>query len=287
MHNHNWDDLRFVLAVAENGSVSAAARALGVNHATVLRRVAAFEDRHGRPIFERTARGYTIPADRLRLIEAAREVEHAVQVVERLIDGASAPLRGVVRITSTDTFCHTILPAILADLAEEAAGLRPELICANTHTDLARLHADIAVRPTMALPDDLEGIRAGRLGFAVYATGPEVTRWLGLSGPLARSRPAEWMAETVPAGAVSGSGDSFVTLREMAAAGLGRAVLPCLLGDSETRLQRMDDDLSEASVDIWVETHAGLADAPRIRVVRDRIAAGLMSRESRLCGARV
>ncbi|MDJ0824344.1 MAG: LysR family transcriptional regulator [Rhodobacter sp.] len=282
MHKENWDDLRFVLAVAENGSVSAAARALGVNHATVLRRIAAFEARHGSPVFERTARGYTIPADGLRLIEAAREVENAVLAVDRMIDGAKAPLRGVVRITSTDTLCHTVLPRILAELAGEAEGLRLELICANAHVDLARMHADIAVRPALTLPDDLDGVAAARLGFAVYAARPDPGRWLGLSGPLARSRPAEWLAEAVRPGAVAGSADSFVTLREMAAAGLGRAVLPCILGEGDPRLERHGAPLAEAEVPIWVAAHADLAGAPRIRVVRDRLATSLRAREAEL-----
>ena len=60
MHSTNWDNLRFVLSVANHGSVSAAARALGVNHATVLRRVAAFEEDHGGAVFEKTATGYRI-----------------------------------------------------------------------------------------------------------------------------------------------------------------------------------------------------------------------------------
>ncbi|MDJ0628241.1 MAG: LysR family transcriptional regulator [Rhodobacter sp.] len=284
MHKGNWDDLRFVLAVAENGSVSAAARSLGVNHATVLRRIAAFEARHGSPVFERTARGYVIPPDRLRLIEAAREVENAILAVDRMLEGAHPPLRGVVRITSTDTLCHTVLPPILADLAGEAAGLRLELICANAHLDLARMHADIAVRPAQTLPDDLDGIAVGHLGFAVYATRPDPGRWLGLSGPLTRSRPAEWLAGAVPSATLAGSADSFVTLREMAAAGLGRAILPCLLGDADVRLWRQGAPVPEAEVPIWVAAHADLADAPRIRVVRDRLAAALRDKEATLLG---
>ncbi|MBS0563422.1 MAG: LysR family transcriptional regulator, partial [Proteobacteria bacterium] len=71
----NWDDLRFVLAVIQEGSVSAAARVIGVNHATVLRRVAAFEAAHGLALFDKTARGYRIPPDRAQVIEAARDVD--------------------------------------------------------------------------------------------------------------------------------------------------------------------------------------------------------------------
>ena len=98
MHSHeNWDDLRFILAVAETGSVSAAARKLGVNHATVLRRVSAYEERQGIDIFDKTSRGYRVIEDRLRVITAAREVENAIQAVDRAVQGTQAPLQGKVK----------------------------------------------------------------------------------------------------------------------------------------------------------------------------------------------
>ena len=83
MHRANWDDLRYVLAVSTTGSLSGAARQLGVNHATVLRHVTAFEDAHGGPVFERTAQGYELLSDRARVIDAAREVANAMHSVER------------------------------------------------------------------------------------------------------------------------------------------------------------------------------------------------------------
>jgi DNA-binding transcriptional LysR family regulator len=284
MHKSNWDDLRFVLAVAETGSVSAAARSLGVNHATVLRRIAAFEALHGTAVFERTARGYVVPPDRLRVIEAAREVENAVRAVDRLVHGARAPLRGVVRVTSTDTFCHVVLPPVLARLRDEEADLRLDLLSSNAHADLSRLHADIAVRPAEKLPDDLVGKVAARLGFAAYAARPAPDLWLGMSGALARSHPAQWLADTVVPELLAGSADSFLTLREMAAAGLGRAVLPCVLGDADVRLDRLPDAMPAMSVDIWVASHVDLADVPRIRAVRDRLVRALARQSDRLVG---
>ena len=118
MERINWDDLRFVLAVAEEGSVSGAARRLGVNHATVLRRVAAYEAAAGVEIFAKTARGYTVPEAYDALIEAAREVDRAVQAVGRMVHGARSPLSGEIRVTATDSLCQTVLPKIVASLAQ-------------------------------------------------------------------------------------------------------------------------------------------------------------------------
>ncbi len=285
MHSENWDDLRFVLAVAESGSVSAAARVLGVNHATVLRRIAAFEANHNAVIFDRTQQGYAVPPDKLRIIEAAREAALAIDTVGRMIRGNGARLSGTVRITSTDTFCLTILPPILAQIQAGSDGLRVELLCNNAHLDLARLNADISVRPAPKLPDDLRGAAAAVLGFAAYAAaaagGPQV--WLGLRGTLTRSPAAQWMEQTLSPDAIAGGSDSFVVLREMVAGQMGRAILPCCLGDADPRLQRLPD-VPPLSVPIWVASHADLSDAPRLRTLRLQLVQALRQRAPLLAG---
>ena len=265
MHKENWDDLRFMLAVAENGSVSSAARVLGVNHATVLRRISAFEARHGGKIFDRTPQGYVIPPDRKKVVDAAREVEAAVHSLDRLIKGAQAPLRGTVRVTSTDTLCHGLLPEMLSGLARKAGDLRFELICSNSHLDLGRLDADIAVKPATELQDGLVGALGARLGFAVY--GDADLAWLGMSGAIARSKPAQWLTEKVREKDFVSKADSFLTLREMVAAGVGKSVLPCVLGDADPRIDKVEDGMPDMSVGIWVACHPDMADVPRIRAV--------------------
>jgi DNA-binding transcriptional LysR family regulator len=284
MHKENWDDMRFVLAVAETGSVSAAARRLGVNHATVLRRIATFEERQGSPIFDKTPRGYIVPPERIAIIEAAREVEAAILSVERLIEGGQSPLHGVVRVTSTDTFCHSILPPILAELHAKAGDLRIDLICSNAHLDLGRLDADITVRPALHLSDELEGEQVGMLGVAVYAGAGCGDRWLGLSGALMRSRPFDWMQDHMSPDLLAGRADSFLSLREMAAAGLGRAILPRILGENDPRLQRVPTELPDLSVPVWVASHSDLANVPRILAVRAHLIKALRARSGELAG---
>ena len=284
MHKENWDDLRFVLSVAQNGSVSAAARELGVNHATVLRRIASFEDRHGSQIFDKTARGYLVPEDRARVIDAAREVENAILAVERMIGGAQAPLSGVVRVTSTDTFCMGVLPQMLAGLRDVSSDLHIDLLSSNAHLDLGRLDADITVRPTLKLPDDLVGETSAKLGFAAYAAPDAPDLWLGLSGALQGSRPGQWLAKIKPEAQMAGTADSFLTLQQMAAAGLGRAILPCFLAETDPRLTRQDFRLPDLSVDIWVASHSDLATIPRIRAVREHLLDQMAAQADRLAG---
>lgn len=288
MQREDWDDLRFILAVAEEGTVSGAAKRLNVNHATVLRRIAQFEESAGTQVFDKTARGYALAADKLRMLDATRDVDRAVQAVLRLLSGARAPMKGDVRVTSTDSFCAVLLPPILSRIGESAPELRVSLLSSNTHADLGRSQADIAIRPTPSLPDELIGERVGTLAFAPFAAKgherPE--RWLGLAGLLERSVAARWMAEAVSPDAILGAADSFLTLREMAATGGACAFLPCFLGDADTRLARIDGLAPPMAVNIWVASHVDLADVPRIAVMRRLLSEALIAEAPRLAGIR-
>lgn len=278
----NWDDLRYVLAVAETGSVSKAARELGVNHATVIRRVGAFEEAHGTLIFERSSTGYAVLAAQLHVIERARTAARAMDGVARALSGGAGPGPQCFRITSTDTFCFTVLPPILARL--QRAGFNGELHAANHHVDLGRLAADISVRPAARLPHDLTGTEAAMLGFAAYRAPGGAQTWLGLRGALGRASAQGWLEAQVPNEEMEGGSDSFITLREMAAAGMGTALLPCILGDGDGRLKRLPLDLASLSVPIWVASHVDLADAPRLTMLREHLAEGLRAEAQRLGG---
>lgn len=275
MHGRNWDNLRFVLSVADHGSISEAARQLGVNHATVLRRVAACEAELGGAIFDRTPSGYRVLPDRLSVIEAAREVANAHLTVERMMHGAGGAVRGTLRISSTDSLCRMILPDFVARMRVQSPDLRVQLLSNNSHLDFSRLQADISVRPAIVLPDDMAGEPVADLAFAAFARDDAPDQWLSLGGPLARSRPASWMAENIASEQIVGGADSFLVLAEMARRGLGISVLPVFVGAVCSDLVRRADAMPELSVPVWVATHVELRDAPRIRVARRELCAHL------------
>src|SRR3712207_1272522 len=115
MHSRiDWEDLRFVLAVADARSLAAAARALGVNHTTVLRRVVAFEERLGVRLFDRLASGYALTAGGEELLATARGMAEIVAGLERKLAGQDLRLEGTLRVTTTDTLMASILPSLLA-----------------------------------------------------------------------------------------------------------------------------------------------------------------------------
>ncbi|WP_081617097.1 LysR family transcriptional regulator [Wenxinia marina] len=275
MQSANWDDFRFVLAVAEAGSVGSAARVLGVNHATVLRRIAAFETAHGTQLFLRTAQGYTVRPEQLAVIEALRETARAVDGVARTIRGRRSAGATRLRITSTDTFCGTVLPPLLARLRRETPGLSIDVATTNVVLDLGRMDADMTVRPALQLPADLVGAPAGRLRFAVYgAAEGGADAWLGLRGMLSRAPAAAELERLLDGETPECGADSFVTLRELIAAGQGRTYLPTILGDPDPRIVR-EDGPPEVSVPVWVALHGALSDSPRLVALRDTLAGWL------------
>ncbi|WP_439522636.1 LysR family transcriptional regulator [Marivita sp.] len=286
MHKLNWDDLRFVLAVADTGSVNAAAKVLGVNHATVLRRIASFEEVCGGPVFERDRSGYRLRPDRAPVIEAARLAAQHVNSAEALMHGSGSMSGTSLRLTSTDTFCQTVLAWIYPALSRRIQPDRLTYLSSNAHLDMARLRADIALRPAPSLPDDLTGKRVGDMRFAVYgrADSRDATNWLGLTGPLERSKPAQWMAREIDPSLIAASADSFCLLTEMVSRGNAQAFLPCILGDAAPGLVRLTRATPDFTVPVWVACHRDLAGSERLQRLMDALEKLLQPHSAALAG---
>jgi len=284
MHNENWDNLRYVLAVAESGSVLQAAKALRVNHATVLRQIATFEERHGVTIFERTTKGYRLIPEHHALIEAAQAAEAAMQEVARLASGGRDITVETVRLASTDTLGSFILPAFVSRFAQSHPRVDVAILSSNAHLDLLRAQAHIVVRPALKLSDDLLGEVVCELGIAAYAATEGLDKWHGLTGPLARSIAAQWVASEVPPSRMTTAADSFLTLQELAAQGAGIAPLPCFLGDRDARLVRLDRVMPHLRVPIWVARHVDKTITSDMRAVQTGLRQFLSDQRAVLLG---
>lgn len=280
----SWDDLKFILAVADHGSVASAARALGVNHATVLRRIAGFETRHRVKVFDKTASGYRVSPDRRALIEALRGASQAVGRVERLIEAERPNLSSAIRITSTDAFCHIVLPDIIAELSRELS--QPvSILSGNAHLDFARLQADITVRPSVSLPEELAGEQAARFRFGIYeAGGGGADGWLGLEGVLSRTVAGEWLRDHDGGQEAAISSDSFLMLAALAARGRGRAILPLFVGEATPGLECLDVPMDIPPVPIWVASHRDLLQSGRLRRARRQLVQALAAFDEAFTG---
>jgi len=259
MHNMSWDDLRYVLEVARCGSVSRASQRIGVNHATVLRRVERFEEQNGVKIFARQRSGYTVLKSAEDIINRLRAVDVEVARLDRKIEDLTSDIDSQIRLTTTDTVAQSILSPALKIVAQDHPRLRVEVIVSNEHLDLARRASDITIRPAHSLPPDLKGEMLGILSSAAYGAPPvqelsPSAQWLQCCGLLERSPIAAWITENATE-LSSFRADSFPALAELAAAGLGVALLPTFLGDHHPGLVRYMGVPAIESSKLWLAVH--------------------------------
>jgi DNA-binding transcriptional LysR family regulator len=292
-----WDDLRYVLAVAAEGSLAGAARALGVNHTTVLRRVNAFEERLGLRLFERLPTGYFLTSGGAELIEAARLMEDTVTALERRLAGQDRRLAGAVRVTTTDTLIDMLLPPILAAFRAKHPSIQVELILSNEAFNLAKRAADVAIRPADNPPEGLIGRRVSAIAFAIYAgrgylaqTGKmedlSKRAWLAPTDELSTTSVAQWMRVALPQAEIALKANSLLALRQAAVENLGLAALPCYLGDSSNDLIRVRPPIPAMTTALWILTHEDLRRSARVRAFTEFVAAAIARQRPLLEGTR-
>ncbi|WP_028136219.1 LysR family transcriptional regulator [Bradyrhizobium japonicum] len=282
-----WNDLRFMLAVAEQGGLAGAARALGVNRTTVLRRVKAFERTHQCRLFERLHTGYGLTAGGEQLLATARHVSDAVADLERRLAGRDLQMHGTLRVATTDTLAAATLPQHLAAFRVRHPAVIIELVVGNIPANLTRREADVAVRPMTGPPEVLRGRRVCGLAFGIYAApGAHAGPWLVPDDSLSGTVVGRWTRANVPGVEIAARADSLLALRDLASAGLGRTVLPCYLGEAAGGLIRVGEVLPDAKSELWLLTHEDLSRTARVRAFTEFMARVLGDERDLLEGRR-
>jgi len=293
----DWEDLQTVLAVAEAGSLAGAARRLGVNHTTVLRRIAGFEQRLGLRLFDRLPGGYALTAGGEELAAAARGMAATVEALERRLAGQDLRLEGTLRVATADTLTASLLPPLLAQFRELHPGIVLEVTTANLMANLTRRDADVAIRPVADPPETLVGRRVAGIAFAAYAAAsqpaaragtvdPAAHPWVAPDDSLAGTSVARWMRQTLPDAAIALRADSLVELRHAARTGIGLAALPCYLGDTSEGLVRIATPTVPEPAALWVLTHEDLRRTARVSAFTEFMGAALVRQRDLLEGRR-
>jgi molybdate transport repressor ModE-like protein len=275
----DWDDLRFFLAVARAGSLSAAARALGVNHATVSRRLRALEQRVGAQLFERRPGGWTPTDAGQEMLAAALRIEDEIQGIDRRVNGRDGKLAGPLRVAMSDVAVYTLLPQLRA-FSEAFPEVALELAASNRASDLARREADVALRVTESPSESLVGRRLVSVASSIYASTEYLERhpdasdleaqdWLGFDGSLAEIPMARWMRVHVPRARVVARFDSSLLAYAAVRAGLGLGLLPCVVADADRELRRVVPGFLLRGTELWALTHADLRSTARVRAFLD------------------
>jgi DNA-binding transcriptional LysR family regulator len=308
MRSLDWDDLRFFLAVATAGSLSAAARDLRVNTTTVLRRIANLEEALSSRLFDRLRSGYTLTPDGARLMESLAPVDQKLSSLQRDFQSDSDGSKGLVKLAAEELVLQAVLVNGLADFTAAHPEIELSLLSdshlsgGGGHRQLNPMRdVDVAVRTARPTQGDMLVRKIGDLAYGLYAA-PELAKKHTSGGHI--SSPAElhdtpivgfapddpphgpvWFLSRIEKTAqVTARSSSAASRMEMAAQGLGIAALPCIMADGNKALRRLAGPELVGAMELWLMARRDLAQLVHVRLVMDFVISQCQSQRAGLSG---
>ncbi|MEP6017707.1 MAG: LysR family transcriptional regulator [Paracoccaceae bacterium] len=273
--DHSWEDLRLVHAIAMGRGLSGAARVLGLHHATVLRRLNAFEYRMGIVLFDRQPSGYVPTETGEELARIAAEIGEDVDSAYRKLAGQDLRLSGSIRLATSDFLAQTLLVPVFRAFRTRYPSIEFETAISPQFASLTKRDADVALRAVSAVPDHLVGRRIATLGYGVYGrkdlvaerrgVGPEQFDWIGDDHTISHVTTNIWRQESFPNARVKMRYDSLIGKHTAIRIGMGVGFLPHFLGASTPGLTCISIKPGDWTLELWVLTHPDLSRMSRVQ----------------------
>lgn len=278
----DWNRARAFLVTAEEGSLAAAARALGMNQPTLGRQVAALEEEIGLELFTRSGRGLELTPNGTKLVAHVRAMGEAANQFSVLAAGKTDSIEGNICITTTELLATYVLPPLLKKLRQQEPGISIEIISTNDETNLNRREADVAIRSFRPTHADLIAKKLCQTKGHLYAASSYLEE-LGRPTTLPELKVADFID-------VEQSGNLLSFLRsqglniseknfpvvtknhavqwELVKQGMAICGTMECIGDNEPGIERINlPGLDPFSADIWIVTHKELRSSRRIQAV--------------------
>ena len=285
----DWNQARAFLATAETGSLTAAARDLGLTQPTLSRQVTGLEAALGLALFDRIGRNLVLSPVGLDLLDHFRAMGEAAGRVSLAASGPSQTIEGQVSITASDAMSTYILPPILKRLRDEAPGIFIEVIAANDLRDLQRREADIAIRHVRPDQPDLIARLLRQSAARFFASTEYLDRHGRQQTPADLSRAdfvgfapldrllLQWnqLGLTLTRANFRYLTDNGVVMAEMLRQGLGVGMMPQEFSSLIPELEPVLPSLEPIPVEVWLVSHRELLTSRRIRIVFDLLAGAL------------
>jgi DNA-binding transcriptional LysR family regulator len=282
----DWNDLRFFLAVAREGSTLAAAKSLSVSQPTVQRRLSALEESIKRKLVEHHPTGYQLTEFGKTLFPHVEDVERSISALQRQLMSGGQDLSGTLRVTCPEGMASRILAPLIESFRVKYPDIRVDLIMTDRRLDLAKGEAEVAVR--MYEPGD-ESLIARKIAdspWAVYASRTYVKRHgharrqedlndhaiIEFGGELTQIRANRWLRSVAPQATVAARGNSMLGVLAAVKSGAGLAPLPMLLGGGEDDLEPLLAPIPEIGSRIYLVMHSDLRGTARVRAFCDFVA---------------
>ena len=282
----DWYKARAFLVTAEEGSLSAAARALGMAQPTLGRQVDGLEQELGVVLFERVGRGLTLTPSGMELLEHVRDMGDAASRVSMAALGQSQALEGTICISASETYAAVLLPPIIAKLRRLEPGIEIEIVVSNHASDLRRREADIAIRNFRPTEPDLIAKKIGDAGAVLYAS-PDYIERIGFPSEPSDLGHADFIALDHGSMLLKGLNalglglteanfpimtESYLVMWELVRQGAAIGILDSYIGDADPLVRRVLPDLEPIVFPIWLVAHRELSTSRRIRRVYDFLA---------------
>ncbi|MCJ2185822.1 LysR family transcriptional regulator [Novosphingobium beihaiensis] len=277
----NWDDLRLFLAVAREGRMASAARALGLDQSTVARRMDALEGRLGTRLLDRSTTGVRLTAAGQELAQHAEHMEELTHAAERRLEAANEELNGVVRLVAPEAFGSCLVAPAAAELEARHPGLRLDLVLQSHQADLTRREADMAV--TLAAPDRgrfharrLTDYRIGLYASSSYLEQhdpicrvEDLSRhpFVGYIDDLISMPELRYLDQVVSNARTPFRSSSLAAQKAAVSAGLGLGLLHSFTAQSDPALVPVLPGEVSVRRSYWLVVHSDLRSQARIKVV--------------------
>lgn len=272
-----WDDVRHFLALARQGSLSAAAKQLAVEHSTIARRVESLEQSIGVRLFDRLPRGWQLTAEGEDLAEHAQRLEDEALAFSRRALGVSS-LHGSVRLSAPPVIASHFLVPRLAMRRRDWPGIDLEVIGESREANLARGEADLAVRLSRPTAPGLVARALGEMGYGLYAAvgyaaqSPADWQFLGYDDSLRQVPQQQWLEDFAAGRRFVLRSNDLAALLHAARVGAGIAVLPHFLGRTEPMLEIVPGPECPVRRRLWLVMHPDVRRSPRVRAIAEAIA---------------
>jgi len=283
----NWNDLKYFLAVAREGSISGAGRVLNVKHTTVARRIEALEITLGSRLFDKSRNGYAMTQVSEDLYQQVVLMEEKVHTIDRQASNQDSKLAGPVKLTIAFELANRIVIPKLQDFCLRFPDIEIQLLMTKSLVDLAAMEADLAIRMTPNPPDYLVGSEIMKLNHGIYASlaylqnGSKKTKVVLFQSE--NKRP-DWVKKLARDTEVSLRVDDVGSMALAVANGFGLAKLPCFIGDTQPGLFRLDIMMPASDWGVWILNHVELRTTARVRASKEHLVSVLENQRDLITG---
>lgn len=273
----NWDDMRLFLAVARTGSISGAAKNLGVQHSTVSRRLRKLEDKLGARLIERKNTGYELTLAGESVKQAAHRMETEMLHVDGVVLGKDSNLVGPLKVTAINNMASTVLMPMFAKFSRTYPQVDLHIVVSNIDSSLSQREADVAIRLTNSPTDTLVGKRLVTVASTIYGSREYLKqlrkttgepKWIGVE---CCSFHKSWTKHSCGEQSHNFISDDTLLTLSAIRQGLGVSYLPCFMGDTAPELERYCEPDGSHNLGLWILIHPDLRHTARVIAFRDHM----------------